>query len=175
MGDQGITSSEFDFRELDSFTNEKQKFDSLINKYVYVKNQDGKTWSTAKIYSRDENNLYTATGSNGTVYNVQYDDLVLVNKRVQSDTCDLEYINEPGIVANLGQRFLDGIYYTEMNNDMIFVNPYEYIHDDHGKNHAYVKDEPDVTNVAYNAYMMMNFGGAKQSIVFNGLSGSGKT
>ena len=93
---------------------------------------------------------------------------------MESDVCLLPNLHEPSIIANLGQRFLNGSYFTEMNGHTIFVNP----HITPAKNScdgSEMDQEPTVDNIAYYALRMMNFYGAPQVIMLKGECGSGKT
>ena len=122
----------------------------------------------------DSEGNFTVKRQNGSVLTIPYAELNLINDLVESDVCLLPNIHEPSIIANLGQRFLNGAYFTEMNGHMIFVNSHTTV----AKNSSHdseIDREPSIDNIAYYALRMMNFYGAPQVIMLKGECGSGKT
>ena len=181
--------------ELKSFTSDAHKYDPLIGKLVYIReeveNADGVSegvWATAKLKSHDENGNFTACMMYDVSIEMQLDakSLLLVNDHVQNDICKLEHAHEPAIIANIGQRFVQGNFFTAIGPGLIFVNPGDkaYLEDykisaqyyenymNKEWNHA---NAPHIYGLAQMTYDNMCFFNVPQSIIVSGDNGSGKS
>jgi myosin heavy subunit len=120
----------FRIDELAHYASQGYLYEPLVGKLVYVKEaskdpKEAHVWATAQLLSHDKTGLFTASMmyDSSIKVKVQYKDLLQVNDDVQCNISSLTHCHEPGIIANIGQRFVKGKYFTAVGPDLIFVNP----------------------------------------------------
>ena len=124
-------SGKLRLEELTKLSSDVHLHDPFIGKLVYVK--DVKTpantsigmWATARLKSHDGSGTFKASMmyDPAVIVELEEHDLLFVNEESKSDVCKLEYGHEPAIIANIGQRFIQGNFFTAIGPGLIFVNP----------------------------------------------------
>jgi len=191
MAEQPI---KFRTKELNHYANKEHEYKSLVGKLCYVKEKETeqgatKSWATAQLQSFTKEGVFAATLMYDTskTMEVPFKELMLANEYTPSDLCDLEHAHEPGIITNIGQRFVNGLFFTSMGPGLVFVNPgspHLYLdsyktNDEVFNNYATKKwntlNAPHVYSLAQDAYDIMCFARKPQTIVVSGDNGSGKS
>ena len=131
-------SNRLRLNDLSKFTSDSHRYDLLIGKLIYLKEEgtsDVGVWATARLKSHDGTGKFVASMmyDNTIIVTLEEKDLLIVNEHAQSDICKLEFGHEPAIIANIGQRFVQGNFFSAMGPGLIFVNPRDRAHLDEYK------------------------------------------
>ena len=157
-----------------------------VGSEVWVEEEDS-AWLKATVMKIDGTTV-TVEDENGkerTVEDVTEDKLPLQNPRGKGgvdDMTQLSYLNEPGVLHNLKDRYsLDSIY-TYTGSILIAVNPFYPVSHLYGEHMMYsYRDRllgelsPHVYAIAEEAFRQMSQYNQSQSVLISGESGAGKT
>jgi myosin heavy subunit len=84
-------------------------------------------WSLGKIITQDESSfLIQDEFGNKVNLDKSFTDTFPCNDNVKSDMSNLIHLNEPAILHNLKQRYVNTEAYTYMGMVLIAVNPFKY-------------------------------------------------
>ena len=187
--DSGI--GELTFEEFDNTA----KYEGLLGHMVYLNvpdpdDESSIKWVNAKIVKHDGDGVFTVkrkVDGESEKQKVEFKNLMLVNDSYESDLCNLPEVHEPAIISNIGQRFMEGNYFTSMGASLIFVNPGErekYLDkykadvewfERYSSKEADLGNDPHIYAITQLAYDAMCFYNIPYSIQVSGEAGTGKT
>eukprot|EP01025_Chloroclados_australasicus_P055566 TRINITY_DN6759_c0_g1_i2.p1 TRINITY_DN6759_c0_g1~~TRINITY_DN6759_c0_g1_i2.p1 ORF type:complete len:1608 (-),score=236.01 TRINITY_DN6759_c0_g1_i2:671-5494(-) len=154
-----------------------------VGSQVWVKD-DALGWVKGEVKQILDAKKLLVTVEGGKEKTVSADDSPLQNPGSMGveDMTKLSYLNEPGVLWNLNQRYMVDDIYTYTGSILIAVNPFSALPHLYGhemmnqyKGKELGELSPHVYAIADEAYRLMRRDGTSQSILVSGESGAGKT
>jgi len=173
--ESALNMGQFDLEDTLTDTN-----DLNVGKTVYV-TDGGDGWLQAVILSHSKGTYVIELIESGEKVNIKPDvgRLFLTNEHILPDICSLPHIHEPGVLANIGERYVMGEYYSSIGVLLVAVNPLKKIREPDFD--LYASKQEDITSAphpygtAQLSYDLMCFSNCSQCVVLSGESGSGKS
>lgn len=104
-----------------------QQIKKIYVENVWCEDNDG-NWILYKVIQQDNSNLilYDIKKKKEISINLAFHDVYPSNNNIVSDMIFLRSLNEPTILSNLNERYMNKFTYTYMGSILIAVNPFEW-------------------------------------------------
>ncbi|KAL6757024.1 P-loop containing nucleoside triphosphate hydrolase protein [Haematococcus lacustris] len=156
---------------------------------VWVRSSSSVSWQAGELRGLEGSTAQVWLKATGVVATFEASAVLPANPTIQEaipDLTHLSYLNEPGILCNLGRRYAEDAIYTFAGPVLIALNPCKalplYTTEVANTYKAGARDvvqaaslAPHIYLVAANAFRRMAREHASQSLIVNGESGAGKT